>query len=453
MKLPAWLRRALFWLSLVAGAAAFAAVLHYYDLAATFEKIRAVGWPCILATTATASMTLVIPAIGWLILLRAEGVRANPWTVLKANLMGFVLNIITPSLYLGGEPLKTFYVAGACGASKRRVLATIVVSKFQEFVGIVLALLLAVFFFVATNESLSKLREVTLVVLALAWTAGLLIILYAVVGRLQPTVWAIDQIARLKFLRGRLHTIRRRAVELEYRIYAAFIHRWKKFLVAQAVTLLSAISMFLRPVVFMAFLPGQHTIRFDSLCMIYVISNVINMLQIVPAGLGMQEWGITYTFDTQLRDPGFGHETALAFVLVGRFADVVLALSGLLLLWTAGLMRFARSGQPVPMEEPESPESAPVPDPRMKVLRSLFLAAHHEPTGKTRLFVGGKPAPRPTALRIAHIEGEEGFHLLAYGESDELMTDTFHRTLEEAMHQAQEEFRARPAEWEEVKPL
>ena len=458
MKFPPWIRRAFFWFSVIAGVAAFAGVLYYYDFIKILGQIQAVGWLCVVAYAATAWMTLVIPAIGWQILLRAEGVKAGFWTLVKANMMGFLLNVVTPSLYLGGEPLKTYYVAGACGAPKRRVLATIIVSKFQEFVGIVLAMLLTVFFFISTTDVVSKPHEVTLVFLALMFTAALFLLFYAIVGRLRPTIWVIDRIDKLKFMKGRLHRLRRRAVELEYRVHAAFVHRWKTFLVAQAVTLLSAVSMFLRPMIFVFFLPGPKTAHADSICMIYIIANIINMVQIVPGGLGMHEWGITYYFDliseTQFADPVMTPETAMAYVLVGRFADILFILIGFILVWQAGLMKVARGKEKISLEEEtESPEEVPLPDPNMKVLKRLFLAAHHEPTGKTRRFVAGKLEPKPSSLRIAHIENEEGFHLLAYRDDESLMTDTFHRTLESALSQAKEEYRVKPDEWEDVKPL
>lgn len=449
-----WLRRLFFWGWIVAGVGAFAAFLHYYNLQETWEQIRTVGLPCILATTATALMTLVIPAVGWMILLRAEGVRASWSVVMKANLMGFVLNILTPSMYLAGEPLKAFYVAGASGASKRRVLATIVVSKFQEFAGIVLALLVAVFFYIATTDVISKVHEVLLVGLALVFTLGLMLVLYAIVGRLRPTVRMIDQIGELQFMKGRLDGIRKLADELEYRMYASFVHRSRTFMIAQAITLLSVVSLFLRPMVFLWFVPGQPQMRFDSLCMIYIIFTVIHMFQLTPGGLGMHEWGVTHYFGSMVNpDPAFPQESAMAFILLSRFADVIFTVAGAALLWHAGLMKFARGKEQVPMEEQEPTEPVPVPEAGMKVLKRVFLAAHHAATGKTRRYVAGQLLPRPTALRIGHLETEEGFHLLSYGEDDGLMADTLHRTLEDAMTQALEEYQVRPAEWEDVGPL
>lgn len=457
MKLPPWAKRVWFWLTLIVGVAAFFAVLRVYRFDVIVDQVAAVGWPCVAAYTATALLTWIVPAFGWQILLRAEGVRASTWTLMKANMMGFVLNIVTPSLYLGGEPLKTYYVAGVTGASKRRVLATIIVSKFQEFVGLVGLMIIAVFVFISSTEVLKKAHEVVLVVVALLFAAALMLWLYAIVGRLRPTIWVIDKIAKFKPMGKRLSRVRRKAVELEYRVHAAFVHRWKRFLVAQAVTLLSTVAMFVRPVVFVLFLGGSAQPHFYNICMIYIVLNVISMVQIVPGGLGMHEWGIAYYFDlissTPYQDPVFTPETAMAYVLVSRFADAAFMLTGLGLIWHAGLMKFARGKEEIPMEEAAAPEPVPLPDPNMKILKRIYLAAQHEATGKTRRYVAGRLEPRPAAMRIGHVAGEEGFHLLAYRDDETLMTDTFHRTLEQAMKQANEEFKVKPGEWEDVEPL
>ena len=67
--------------------------------------------------------------------MRAEGIPATLNTAMLANLMGFPLDFMVPSAYLGGEPLKMIYIAHVCHVPPQRVLAAIIVAKFQEFGG------------------------------------------------------------------------------------------------------------------------------------------------------------------------------------------------------------------------------------------------------------------------------------------------------------------------------
>jgi hypothetical protein len=90
----------------------------------------------------------VIPALGWWLLMRAEDLPVTLWTAVQADLMGFPIDFVVPSAYLGGEPLKTLYVARVCQVPTQRVLATVMVAKFQEFGGLILGMIVATAFLV-----------------------------------------------------------------------------------------------------------------------------------------------------------------------------------------------------------------------------------------------------------------------------------------------------------------
>src|SRR6516165_563050 len=107
------------------------------------EAVRAVGWYGVLSFVGLCGGTMIFPGIGWWILMRSEGMKVSLWTTLKANFMGFPVNFIAPSMYLGAEPLKTFYIARVSGETKRKILATIVVSKFQEMGALLFTMVLA----------------------------------------------------------------------------------------------------------------------------------------------------------------------------------------------------------------------------------------------------------------------------------------------------------------------
>ena len=88
--------------------------------------------------------------------------------------------------------------------------------------------------------------------------------------------------------------------------------------------------------------------------------------------------------------------------------------------------------------------------PREVVLREVKLGETHAPTGRTRHHVGGVLMPPPAALRIVRYGQQEGFYLLYLNEGDEEMTDTWHATLEDALAQAEFEFRVAPSEWRQL---
>lgn len=114
-------KRLLYIVSVLLGIAAFCAVPFIVGVHDLLRTMRQVGWPSMVLFIANASGTLVLPALGWWLLMRTEGIPASLGTAVQANLMGFPLDFVVPSAYLGGEPLKTVYIARVCHVPVRCV--------------------------------------------------------------------------------------------------------------------------------------------------------------------------------------------------------------------------------------------------------------------------------------------------------------------------------------------
>lgn len=81
----------------------------------------------------------------------------------------------------------------------------------------------------------------------------------------------------------------------------------------------------------------------------------------------------------------------------------------------------------------------------MKNLHQVSIDGRFKPTGKTRHFVGAGAAPTPTKLVIA--ESKHGYYLLHLNDRGEEITDTFHKSIAEAMKQAEWEFEVPESAW------
>ncbi|HEX7897390.1 MAG TPA: lysylphosphatidylglycerol synthase transmembrane domain-containing protein [Planctomycetota bacterium] len=324
--------------SLLLGIGLFAFVIAKFGgIRNTFNVLVEFGWAGMAIYLGIAAMTLVAPALSWTLLMRGEGMTIPLSTALKANFMGFPINFIAPTMFLGAEPLKLLYVAQKHGQPKGKVLATIIVGKFQEIGGLLFVMV------VSAGIALWKIRfsreQTVLIVSAMTLLSVIFgLTLWAFLGNLQPTVKVINFLARFKRLRRRLARLRTRAEEMEHLIHAAFTHRWKLFLLAQAVTLLSAASIMLRPWVFYYFARDGHMLGIEHLCAIYLVTNVINSLPHTPGGLGIFEGGMVGLFALL----GLGEANAAAYSVVNRAADLLLILFGLYLIVHLGLQSLAR---------------------------------------------------------------------------------------------------------------
>lgn len=334
-------KKAFFVLSLTVGLGLFVFVIvHFGGIENTLKIVAEVGWLGLAIYVANASIVLIAPAIGWTILMRGEGMKVPLSTALKATFMGFPINFFAPSMYLGSEPLKTFYVARATGEPKRRVLATIIVGKFQEVGGLLLVML------VAAGISMWKIENIRQHTGLIVGSMAVLIVLFtlallAFLGNFRPTVRVINALAALGVAKRKLARLRSHAREMEQLIHRSFTKGWRTFLASQAITLLSSVSILIRPWIFFYFTKDRILLGAEYLCAIYVVTNIINMIPHTPGGLGIFEAGMVGLF--KVAKIGEGEQAAAAFSIMTRAADLVLLLVGIYLIIHLNMQAIAKA--------------------------------------------------------------------------------------------------------------
>jgi hypothetical protein len=88
----------------------------------------------------------------------------------------------------------------------------------------------------------------------------------------------------------------------------------------------------------------------------------------------------------------------------------------------------------------------------MVAIKKVVLTGHHLRPGRTKHTLadsqGQREFPPFTSLEIAQFAGDSGYYLLHLCENGQ-GTDTWHATLDDALHQAEYEFEVKPEEWTE----
>jgi uncharacterized protein (TIRG00374 family) len=148
----------------------------------------------------------------------------------------------------------------------------------------------------------------------------------------------VNLIAKLPFKRRRMAKLRHNAREMEHIMHACFVHRWQRFVLAQAVTMLSALSNFMRPWLFLVFDHHVGAIGSEHLSGIYFVTNTINLFAFTPGGIGLFESGVLGYFAAA----GLGKETGGAYAIVNRLNDVVFIMFGLWWIVHTGLSGVAK---------------------------------------------------------------------------------------------------------------
>ena len=75
-----------------------------------------------------------------------------------------------------------------------------------------------------------------------------------------------------------------------------------------------------------------------------------------------------------------------------------------------------------------------------EVLKFAEITAEVVPTGATRHIVAGVPSGPAGALAIAHHPGQAGIYLFYLDQAGQLVTDTWHLSVEDAQRQGEFEY-------------
>lgn len=86
------------------------------------------------------------------------------------------------------------------------------------------------------------------------------------------------------------------------------------------------------------------------------------------------------------------------------------------------------------------------------IIRRVNLGLGHLRTGSTRHYSKGELVATPVALMIVEF-GSHAYNLIHLDNTGGEMADTFHESVEDAMRQAEFEFRVSPEEWLTVEEL
>jgi len=308
----------------LAGVAGIEVVFHHIDFHKALAQIRHIGYLGSAVFILNLAVTFLAPAVGWHLLMRADGIPVTLRQSLISGLMGHAFNLITPMMYMGGEPIRVFHIASVARVSKRRVLATIIVSKVQELAGLAFLLILGAGVAIFTADLSGP-------YIAAAALAGVILVGFLVavlglfLGNFKPTVKILLFIARLGILPRRMMRLRHKAQEMETMVRSHFTQRFRVFAISQMITFLSPVAQLLRPTIFFAFLlwAGEN-VRLPTvseLAVFFIASQVIFMVPSTPGGLGVYEGGLVVIFSQIM---GWMPEHGFAYAILIRTADLLL---------------------------------------------------------------------------------------------------------------------------------
>ena len=286
-------------LLIVASLGILAVVVLVTGPARTLAAVQRAGLTAFVAVGVTMLATLLLRAAAWSVLQVPIGHRVGFRMLLAAETVGQAGNILTPSSYLGGEPLKVIYVGRAVPYRYREIAGTVLLGKYIEAISFLLASGLATVTVLVVFRDVLASSNPGLVAGLWAMTGlwlGLLIVLLASLR------WSWRPLTRLVRLMGRTGLCTRFFGRLAYRtrrmeeLVSRVIHqergapRW-----AFALYLVLHAVVIVRPGVFFWF-GGHVAMGPGELCLIFVASQMLLCFQLTPSGVGTLDGGMIGVF-------------------------------------------------------------------------------------------------------------------------------------------------------------
>jgi len=322
-------------LSGLVGIGALSVVLYFVGWRQTIAQMHTLGAVGIIAVLGNVALAVAAWIVCWWIILLTYGIRIPIGKVIGARLSGYAISYITPSLYLGGEPVRALMVADRELAPATRVFATVIVERFLGGLSMIAFILIGEFQAVVSP--------------AIPWSEKRLLIAGIGFITFWITIGFLNFAWNLKWISRGLNGIGRivprwkdplgraaaKVSETEDEIHLAFTKYLRGTLAALAVQTMATFFVYIRPQVFFHFSAGLH-LSFPQLSLLFTLNILLSsFLWITPGGLGTGEAGMIGIF--HLVAPSIASGGVVAYSLIYKGAESILVVAGIVHLAQRGL--------------------------------------------------------------------------------------------------------------------
>jgi uncharacterized protein (TIRG00374 family) len=313
---------------LLLGALTLSALIWHIGIERIYEAVAQLGPAAMLAILLPSLLMYILEAYGWRVTFGAWAKDVPFWRVLAIRTAGEVVNMTTPTAYVGGEPLKAFLLKRQ-GVPLVEGLASVVTAKTTMTIAQILFILIGIglgFWLLGAGGSAGQTITAGLL------TVGLLLFgvgAFVVVQRQGMFSWILKVLRRIGLRLHYLESREEKLLELDRTIAHFYTHRRSAFLLSTGLFLLGWLAEALE--VFVMVLCLGQPITVMSAVAIGALSVFIKGgTFFIPGSLGAQDAGNLFL----LTAFGYGEVTGITFALLRRFREFVWIALGLVCLAT-----------------------------------------------------------------------------------------------------------------------
>lgn len=303
-------------ISTVAGITLFVLVFYLFNIARVFSHMIQIGSLGVGVFLLNVFLIILVGGISWYIILKAYGHHLPFRDVLIIKIIGIAISYLTPSMYIGGEPMRIYLLGKKHGVAMTRIGATVVVDKFLELGAGLFYIFLGSIYTLVYYELPFQIFAVLVGINAIFLTLAFLFLI-SFIFRTRAFSKILLFIARFKPLKKPLRAAFPFIKKMESDVFSAFGKHRKSTLQAFILNLIVGGFVFIKPAIFFYFL---HTLfSLSQLSLLYALTHLILAFQFTPGALGIFEWGEVGIFSLI----GVESEKALAYTLMVRIADLI----------------------------------------------------------------------------------------------------------------------------------
>ncbi len=338
-------------IGLIVGAALFTGMILLVGPGRCLSTLRQVGVGCVISFTGLLLVQILCFTLGWQALLRGAGLSPPiVWTGVS-QVMGYVGNNITPSMYLGGEPVAAYFLARKQNLPTRRVMGTMITSKFMQFFAFLILFFIGSYLIFSRPRFIGDLpQDLQWLVPVMKWAnviAGLssvLLVTLVISGKNVLTA-LVRFLARLGFGTYSLLRWKPKIRGMESTIHQAFQESWPHTLLCFLYSIFAMVAIYARPIIFFEFV-SPKTPAFSTTHLLaalieasafFTLTQVVQAFQFTPGGLGIFDAASVVIF---LNVFGISEDYAMAFNIVYRLGDIIIVTAGVVLMVHLGALVF-----------------------------------------------------------------------------------------------------------------
>ena len=310
----------------VLGALTLSLLVWHIGITRIYEAVTQLGPSTLAAILLPSLLMYVLEAYGWQVTLGLGAKDVPFWRVLAIRTAGEVVNMTTPTAYVGGEPLKAYLLARQ-GVPLIEGLASVVTAKTTMTIAQILFILAGIglgFWLLGSDGSARQTVTAALV------SVGLLLFgvgAFVLIQRQGMFTWMLKILRRLGLRLEYLESREQQLMELDRTIADFYGRRQAAFLLSTVLFLLGWLAEALE--VFVMVLCLGEPITVLSAVAIGALSVFIKGgTFFIPGSLGAQDAGNLLL----LTAFGYGEVTGITFALLRRFREFVWIAIGLLCL-------------------------------------------------------------------------------------------------------------------------